>query len=121
MINLNGKKYVCPVDVTLGLIGGKWKLLILSYLHWNGAKSYSEIRSNLIDVSEKMLSQQLKQLESDKLIEKNIISEKPYRVEYFLTIEGKSLSSVYDTISQWGINYLEKNGINYLKDQNLYK
>jgi len=121
MITLNDKTYTCPVDVTLGFIGGNWKQLILSHLHWREAKSYADIRNNLPGVSEKMLSQQLKELERDKLIGKNILSSKPLRVEYFLTESGKSLSPMYDFISQWGIKYLEENGIDYLKDQSLYK
>ncbi len=66
MIQLNDKTYTCPVDVTLSFIGGKWKLLILSHLHQFTRKSYSEIRDNLPGVSEKMLSQQLRELERDK-------------------------------------------------------
>lgn len=121
MIKLHDKIYTCPVDVTLSLIGGKWKLLILSHLHQFTKKSYSEIRDNLPGVSEKMLSQQLKELEKDLLIEKNVLSEKPYRVEYFLSKNGKTLSPLYEFISQWGIKYLKKNGIDYIKDQHLYK
>ena len=121
MIRLHNKTYTCPVDVTLGFIGGKWKLLILSHLHQFDKKSYSEIRDNLPGVSEKMLSQQLKELERDNLLEKNILSVKPYRVEYLLSKEGKSLAPLYEFVSHWGIRYLKKNGIDYLKDQHLYK
>lgn len=121
MIKLNNKTYTCPVDVTLGFIGGKWKLLILSHLHQFAKKSYSEIRDNLPGVSEKMLSQQLKELERDNLIEKNVLSLKPYRVEYFLSKDGESLAPLYEFISKWGISYLKKNDIDYLKDQHLYK
>lgn len=121
MIKLNNKTYTCPVDVTLGFIGGKWKLLILSYLHQFPKKSYSEIRDNLPGVSEKMLSQQLKELERDNLIGKNVLSLKPYRVEYFLSKDGESLTPLYKFISEWGISYLKRNGIDYLKDQHLYK
>lgn len=93
------------MDVTLGFIGGKWKLLVLSYLHQFTKKSYSEIRDNLPGVSEKMLSQQLKELERDNLIEKNILSLKPYRVEYILSKDGESLAPLYEFISKWGISY----------------
>lgn len=121
MIQLHNKTYTCPVDVTLGFIGGKWKLLILSHLHQFEKKSYAEIRDNMPGISEKMLSQQLKELERDKLLEKNVLSLKPYRVEYFLSGEGKSLAPLYEFTSQWGIRYLKQNGIDYLKDQHLYK
>ncbi len=121
MILLKGKKYTCPVDVTLGLIGGKWKLLILFHLHYFEKRSYSEIKINLPGISEKMLSQQLKELESDTLISKNQLSVKPNRVEYFLTERGKSLGPLYGFISKWGIDYLMENNIDYIQDQHLYK
>jgi DNA-binding HxlR family transcriptional regulator len=121
MIRLNNKIYTCPVDVTLGLIGGKWKLLILSHLHIFERKSYVEIRDNLPGISEKMLSQQLKELERDNMVGKDILSSKPYRVEYFLSDDGKSFAPLYEFVSSWGIKYLEKHGINYLQDQHLYK
>ncbi len=121
MIRLNNKVYTCPVDVTLSFIGGKWKLLILAHLHRFKKRSFSEIRKNLPGVSEKMLSQQLKELERDKLISRKVVSEKPYRVEYTLAKSGKSLSPMYEFTSRWGISYLKENGINYLKDQSLYK
>jgi DNA-binding HxlR family transcriptional regulator len=121
MIKLNNKTYTCPVDLTLSFIGGKWKLLILSHLHQNGRKSYSEIRDNLPGVSEKMLSQQLKELEKDNLVQKEIVSKKPLRVDYRLSENGTSLAPLYEFISKWGILYLQQNGIDYLKDQHLYK
>ena len=62
MIQLNNKNYTCPVDVTLTLIGGKWKILILSHLNQFGDRSFSQIRDNLPGVSEKMLTQQLKEI-----------------------------------------------------------
>lgn len=121
MITLNDKTYTCPVDVTLGFIGGKWKLLILFHLHYFNKRSYADIRNNLPGVSEKMLSQQLKELERDQLIEKNVLSAKPYRVEYGLTPMGKSLAPLYEFASEWGVAYLKTNGIDYIKDQQLYK
>ena len=121
MIQLCNKIYTCPVDVTLSFIGGKWKLLILSHLYWARKKSYSEIRDNLPGISEKMLSQQLKELEKDALIKKEIISQKPYRVVYQLTPIGKEFSPFYRFASKWGIKYLEANGIDYVQDQHLYK
>lgn len=68
-----------------------------------------------------MLVQQLKELERDLLIEKKVISLKPYRVQYNLTETGRSLSPLFEFMSEYGINYLKKNGIDYIKDQQLYK
>ncbi|SFE46416.1 transcriptional regulator, HxlR family [Chitinophaga sp. CF118] len=121
MIKLNDKTFTCPIDVSLHFINGKWKILILAHLHRFEKKSFSEIRDNLPGVSEKMLTQQLKQLEGDGLIEKIELSLKPYRVEYTLTDLGKSFAPMYEFLSQWGIQYLKENDIDYLKDQELYK
>lgn len=121
MIELNNKTYTCPVDVTLSLVGGKWKILILSHLHQFGGRGFSEIKTNLPRISEKMLIQQLKELQRDDLINKKVLSAKPYRVEYFLTEHGRTLSPLYSFMSTWGIDYLKRNNIDYLKDQHLYK
>ncbi|RZK99104.1 MAG: transcriptional regulator [Pedobacter sp.] len=121
MIKLNNKTYTCPIDLTLSFVGGKWKLLILSHLYNYESRSYSEIRDNLPGVSEKMLSQQLKELDHDQFIKKDILSKKPLRVMYSLTEQGKSLSDLYELTSNWGIAYLKRHGIDYLKDQHLYK
>ena len=121
MIKLRNKTYTCPVDVTLSFVGGKWKLLILSHLYWAHKKNYSDIRDNLPGISEKMLSQQLKELEKDNLIKKDILSRKPYRVLYALTPLGKELAPLYRIASKWGVNYLRANGIDYIQDQHLYK
>ena len=121
MITLHDKTYTCPVDAALGLIGGKWKILILFDLYISSRKGYSEIKSNLPGISEKMLSQQLRELELDKLISKTVLTEKPYRVEYFLSDKGKTLSPLLDFLSKWGIDYLMENNIDYIKDQHLYK
>jgi DNA-binding HxlR family transcriptional regulator len=121
VIKLNNKTYTCPVDVTLSRVGGKWKILILSHLHQFGKRSFSDIRKNLPRISEKMLNQQLKELQRDLLIDKTILSQKPYRVEFFLTPSGHSLSPLYDFLSKWGISFLKQHDIDYLKDQQLYK
>ena len=121
MIKLNDKTYTCPVDLTLRFVGGKWKLLILSHLYNYKTRSYSEIRDNLPGISEKMLSQQLRELKQDDLIQKHIVTKKPLRVDYSLTKQGESLSDLYVLASNWGIAYLKRNGIDYLKDQHLYK
>lgn len=121
MIQLHDKKYTCPIDFSLSFIDGKWKILILSHLYYFSNRSYSDFCNNLPGVSEKMLSQQLKDLERDQLISKTILSQKPYRVEYSLTELGKTFTPLYQFLSDWGIQYLKQNGIDYIKDQHLYK
>jgi DNA-binding HxlR family transcriptional regulator len=78
-------------------------------------------KDNLPGISEKMLSQQLKELEKDGLIKKEIIARKPYRVQYQLTPSGKEFGPFYRFASKWGISYLKTNGIEYEQDQHLYK
>lgn len=119
MIVLKDKVFTCPIDVTLGLIDGKWKILIMAYLERFPQKGFSEIRDSLPKVSEKMLDQQLKQLEKDQLIAKTVLSAKPYRVEYHLTERGNSLSPLFQFLSQWGLHYLKVNGVEYLQDQDI--
>ncbi|MVT09199.1 winged helix-turn-helix transcriptional regulator [Chitinophaga tropicalis] len=121
MIRLNNKTYTCPVDVTLSFIGGKWKILILSHLNIFKDRGFSEIRDNLPGVSEKMLVQQLKELERDQLIEKKVLSLKPLRVQYNLTEKGRSFTPLFEFLSGYGVSYLKENGIDYIKDQHLYK
>jgi DNA-binding HxlR family transcriptional regulator len=121
MIKLQNKTYTCPVDVSLSFIRGKWKVLILFHLYYFSKRSYSEIRDNLPGVSEKVLAQQLKELERDGMISKRTTSTKPLRVVYELTDTGRSLSPMLEFLSGWGIDYLKKNGIDYLQDQHLYK
>jgi DNA-binding HxlR family transcriptional regulator len=105
MLELYDRIDASPIDLTMGLIGGKWKLLILFHLHYFTKKSYSELKASLPGISEKMLSQQLKELVRDQLVCKNQISAKPNRVEYILTEKGKSLGPLYEFISKWGIDY----------------
>src|SRR5258708_9040890 len=98
MIVLNDKKYTCPVDVTLGLIGGKWKLLILFHLHYFSKKSYGEFKVNLPGISEKILSPQLKELERGHLIAKTQLSVKPNRGQNSSTLNGESRCPPYHFI-----------------------
>ncbi|EQA38797.1 transcriptional regulator, HxlR family [Leptospira inadai serovar Lyme str. 10] len=121
MIELNKKTFTCPVDVALSFFAGKWKILILSHLYHFKNKSYKDIKTNLPGISEKILVQQLKELEGNKLLNREIISERPLRVEYSLTEFGRSLAPLFEFLSEWGIGYLKKNGIDYIQDQHLYK
>lgn len=99
----------CPVNYTIGLIGGRWKTLILYNLS-TGTKRFSELRKLLPGVTEKMLTQQLRELEKDNLITRKVYLEVPPRVEYSLSELGKSLKPVMQNIAQWGINHLLSQG-----------
>jgi DNA-binding HxlR family transcriptional regulator len=91
----------CPVTATMGLIGGKWKLLIL-YVIQNDINRFGKMGMVLKDISKQMLTTQLRELENDGIIERKIYAEIPPRVEYFLTDKGKSLLPIIDMMKQWG-------------------
>lgn len=101
------KTYKYPVEVTLQLIGGKYKALILWHL-MNKILRYNELSRLIPDASPKMLTQQLRELEKDGLIERTVYPVQPPRVDYSLTEFGRSLSPILDSISSWGIDYLDK-------------
>jgi len=98
----------CPVTATLELIGGKWKTIILYSLS-AGTRRFGEIAVRIPDISRKVLTEQLKELEADGLILRVQYKEIPPRVEYSLTELGKSLSPVIRELEQWGMeNVLAK-------------
>ena len=92
----------CPVTATLQLIGGRWKTIIL-YCLSAGTKRFGEIAVRIPDISRKVLTEQLKELEADGLIHREQFKEIPPRVEYSLTDLGKSLSSVIQELEKWGL------------------
>jgi DNA-binding HxlR family transcriptional regulator len=91
----------CPVTATIQIIGGKWKPIILYYLTF-GTRRFGEIAVRIPNISRKVLTEQLKELERDGLILRKQYREIPPRVEYSLTDLGKSLSSVFDEMAIWG-------------------
>lgn len=98
---VEGKEYHCAMDVTMDYIGGKWKTVVLWYLR-KDRKRFSELKRLIPNITEKMLSLQLKGLENDGLIGRKIYPEVPPRVEYFLTDFGKSLIPMLEEIARWG-------------------
>jgi len=101
----SGKKIHCPVTASIELIGGKWKTIIL-YSLLSGTRRFGEIAVRIPDISRKVLTEQLKELESDGLIVREQYKEIPPRVEYSLTELGKSLSSVFRELEIWGTENL---------------
>lgn len=97
----------CPVETTLKIIGDKWKVLILRDL-FTGTKRFNELKRSLSDVTQKMLTQQLRELENDGIIHREVYPVVPPKVEYSLTELGKTLKPVIDSMYDWG-NYLKSN------------
>lgn len=95
----------CPVSATLELIGGKYKALILWHLS-EGSLRFSELKKHIHSATPKMLTQQLRELESHKLIHREVYPVIPPKVEYSLTEEGKSLLPILVAMRDWGANYL---------------
>lgn len=95
----------CPVEATLELIGGKYKALILWHLAEEGTLRFSEL-SRLITATPKMLTQQLRELETQNLVSREIFPVVPPRVEYSLTSTGRSLMPILIAMRDWGADYL---------------
>lgn len=94
----------CPVEATLTLISDKWKVLILRDL-LPGTKRFGELRRSVGQVSQKVLTAQLRQMEESGLVSRKVYAEVPPRVEYSLTELGRSLWPILDAMKAWGENY----------------
>ena len=103
-INFKGRKYNNPVELPLDIIGGKWKMPIIWRLREDILR-YGEIRKSLPKITHKMLTQQLRELESDEIITRKVYQEVPPKVEYSLTLLGKSVIPVIDLLREWGEEY----------------
>jgi len=102
-------QFGCPVEATLRVLGGKWKILILYHLNGD-AKRFSEIRRSIPGITEKMLTQQLKELEADGVISRKVFPQVPPRVEYCITAYGKTLGPVIGEMQRWGMGHRKRNG-----------
>ncbi|MEJ8801142.1 winged helix-turn-helix transcriptional regulator [Pontibacter sp. H249] len=109
VFEIGDKTYHCAMDVTMDYIGGKWKTVVLWYLK-NKTLRFGELKKQIPDITEKMLSLQLKALEKDGLVKREVYPEVPLRVEYSLTEFGKSLEPVLDAIAKWGRTLGETKG-----------
>jgi DNA-binding HxlR family transcriptional regulator len=114
MHTYNGKEYPCCASLTMGIIGGKWKTVILYHL-LNDTLRYNELRKKIPTVTERTLSLQLKALEEDNIVQRTVYTTKPpLKVEYSLTDFGKTLIPLIKSIANWGDfvieNYASKKG-----------
>ncbi len=98
-------EYVCPVEATLDVIGGKWKGVILFHLLLKEKIRFGEMRRLIPPVTQQMLTNQLRELEADGVIHREVYREVPPKVEYSLTEFGKSLSPIVEQMCEWGIRY----------------
>ncbi|OIO05861.1 MAG: transcriptional regulator [Desulfovibrionaceae bacterium CG1_02_65_16] len=102
---LNGKKYRCFFELALSVMGGKWKPIILYHLGQSGVLRFSEMRRGMPEVTDRMLTRQLRELEADGLITRTVYRQVPPRVEYALTEPGLGLFPILVTMRDWGAGY----------------
>lgn len=97
----------CPVATTVQLIGNKWKLLIIRNLQYNGKQRFTDFIKTIPAISKKVLTDNLRALEDDGLVEREVFAEVPPRVEYALSPLGETLKPILDAMFVWGTNYKE--------------
>lgn len=97
----------CPVEMTLLLIGDRWKVLILRDL-MGGTKRFGELKKSICGITQKVLTSNLRDMEGDGLLTRKVYAEVPPRVEYTLTETGYSLKPILDAMVDWGSSYKAK-------------
>ncbi|MCU6796179.1 MULTISPECIES: winged helix-turn-helix transcriptional regulator [Paenibacillus] len=107
MGHLYEKTFNCEKELTLSVIGGKWKMLILWYLGKEGTKRFGELKSLIPDITQRMLVSQLRELEEDLIVHREVYPVVPPKVEYSLTELGQSLMPILVSMYDWGKNYME--------------
>jgi len=100
----------CPVTVTSELLSKKWHPVIISRLIVNESLGFSDLQESIPEISSKVLSDGLEELEQHGLVNRAIVNDKPFRVQYSLTDRGRSLEPVIEEMSDWGSDYLETEG-----------
>ena len=109
MTNKRQQEYTCAMEAALSVISGKWKMKILDQLRY-GARRYSEISRGIPGITEKMLSQHLKELEEDGIVHRKVYPEVPPKVEYSFTELGTELTGIFKALEIWGNHFMT--GIN---------
>lgn len=99
---IHNRVHFCPVETCLELLSGKWKPRILWKLHQNGIVRFGELKRGLPEITAKMLTQQLRELEQDGLVTRRVYAEVPPKVEYSLSPFGETLKPILENIARWG-------------------
>ncbi|MEU8460719.1 helix-turn-helix domain-containing protein [Streptomyces sp. NPDC029003] len=102
--------YICGIDAALDVVSGKWKGLILWELDAHRVRRFAELRRALPGVSEKMLTQHLREMEADGLVLRKVYAEVPPRVEYSLTEDGRMLNQALGPLGAWGAERIRREG-----------
>lgn len=101
-------RYNCPVEATIDVIGGKWKVIIIHHL-LDGCKRFSQLQRLIPQVTQRMLTSQLRELERDGIVHREVYPQVPPKVEYSLTEQGKTLEPVLCIMHDWGEGYINQN------------
>jgi DNA-binding HxlR family transcriptional regulator len=101
------KPYSCGLDAAVDVVGGKWKPLILWALYAHGTSRFGELRRHVAGVTEKMLTQQLRELEADGVVARTVYPVVPPKVEYSLTELGHSLNDALIPLGEWGERHMD--------------
>jgi len=96
----------CPITTTATLVGKKWHPVIIDRLLKNGPSGFNELKENVDGISSKVLSDSLEDLQEKDLVDRKVISEQPFRVQYSLTERGSSLEPVITAMAEWGAEHL---------------
>ncbi|MCQ6281834.1 helix-turn-helix domain-containing protein [Bacillus sp. EB600] len=107
MGHLCEKTFNCEKELTLSIIGGKWKMLIMWHLGKEGTKRFGELNSMIPEITHRMLVSQLRELEEDLIVYREIYPVVPPKVEYSLTKRGESLMPILESMHEWGKEYME--------------
>lgn len=97
----------CPVEATLSVVGGKWKVIILWRLV-SGTKRFNDLQRSITQITRKMLTQQLRELESDGVIVRTVYPQVPPKVEYSLSEYGRTFIPVMQSMAQWGLVHRDR-------------
>jgi len=121
---MDSQQTQCPVEMAVNLVGGKWKLVILYQLVSHETRRFNELRRALPTITQRTLTRQLRELENDGLIHREVYAEIPPKVEYSLTDTGRSLHPVLLQLQDWGLSYMSivpQNAENMSEKQDIAK
>ncbi len=105
--NESSRETDCPVEAALAIVGGKWKGIILHHLR-HETRRFNELKRLIPDVTQRMLTKQLRELEAHQIINRKIYRQIPPKVEYSLTNFGLTLTPILQALEEWGVEYIEE-------------
>lgn len=102
------KKEMMAVQDSMDVLSGKWKISIISSICYYNKRRFSDILNDVVGISNKMLSKELKELEINKLIKRTVLDTQPITVQYELTDHGLTLKTIINNLTEWGIEHRKK-------------